>query len=1092
MKRSTVIIIILAISLLVIPLFAEESTVWQIGQFDGSYDDLAIARNYPAYTQVFPKDVTYNVGTSIPIKDWSFIQPGPIDAWAGSRIHPFNITFNLNSRPVGKFTLAIALINNHPASPPRYEININGRADSMQLPNGGSEQSLSDPAMGNRYNISLVFPADLFKSGENKITLRSTNGSWVIYDALKLTNDPSATGKQTTITSLQLNPTIRFIKQGKALKQIIELNAAIPAGASQCEAEYTIGNVTKNVIIQPSLFGLISQELPIDEVKSPVKMTATLRYGDSVKKADCLIPLQKKWKLYVMPSVHVDVGYTDLQPNVIKRHNDNTTQVLDLMKKYPNFVWNMETAWAEDNYLSMMPEELRTEFIKRVREGRLGCQVNYGNMLTGIESHEELIRSLYYAKNTARKYGFPFDMAISSDVPTDVWTLPTVLAGSGIKYFATGINGTRGESIQAMFGKSPFYWEGPDGAKVLSWYAPGYGQAQGLGLAESCTVVQKQIEGFIGGFISQNYKYDAAFAFGGFGDNGPIDVRLASVTAEWNSKYEYPKVILCRGPEFFKYIESKYKAEIPTIRGDGGVYWEDGAGSSAYETAITRVAKERISSAEKLFAMTSVLNGSEYPTDKFNDVWKEALLYDEHTWGAAGSISDPESEQTVKQWAYKRNFALRTKVKADSLLKTALNNLASSVSVEPGSVLIYNPNSWTESGLVITPDGGYIQADDVPSLGYRIYAKDASHKDAVVEVPGASNVLENRFYKIEFNPATGAVQSLFDKELNRELVDTSAKYGINQYVYITGQAASEKDVTAITNVRISAKKTALGQVMVVTASAFNTPGLMTSVVLYDDVKRIDFNNSIEKTAVYAKEAGYFAFPFAMNKPEFHIDLPDGVVNPAKDMLPGGCMAWYCAQDYTAVKDDGAAVIWSAVDSPLITLCDINRDAFVSPLPITNGHLYAYAYNNYWFTNYKASQGGHLDYRFSITSAKSFDPAAATRFGQAVRNPMLAVACGSAQSNNKTLSPEQSSFISVKPESVVIQTIKKAETGEGYIIRLRETAGKNAQAVITLPAKRFSSAWMCNLVEDPGTKLKVVDGTVTADIPANGLATVMVR
>ena len=1086
----------MAISILILPLYAEDVTVWQIGDFNGTYDDLAIARNYGAYPQTFPNDVTYRVGTDTASKNWSYIQPGPIDAWAGSRNHPFNIVFNLKDKPMGAFTLAIALVNTHSGSPPRYEISINGRADSMQLPNGGQDASLGDPANGRKHDITLVFPADLFKIGENKITFTNINGSWVLYDAVKLTNDTKAVGKQTTITTFQLNPTIRFIKQGKRVKQIIEMNAVIPAGGSQCEAEYTIGNDTKKVVIQPSLFGLISQDLPIDEVKSPVRMTATLKYGDASKKAECEVKPQKKWKLYVMPSVHVDVGYTDLQPNVITRHNENTESALELMRKYPDFVWNMEAAWTQDNYLTMMPEDRRTEFIERARERRLGCQVIYGSMLTGILSHEEFIRTLFYAKNASRKYGLPFEMAISSDVPTDVWTMPTILAGSGIKYFATGINGTRGESIQAMFGKSPFYWEGPDGAKVLSWFAPGYGQAQGLGLAESCTVAQKQIESFIGGLNSQGYKYDAAFAFGGFGDNTVMDKRLASVTAEWNNKYEYPKVILCTGTEFFKYIESKYKGDIPTIKGDGGVYWEDGAGSSAYETAITRDAKEHLTTAEKLFSMTSAINDTEYPAEKIYDAWKEAILYDEHTWGAAGSISDPESEMTLKQWAYKRNFALRAKVKADDLLKTALSNLASSVAAEPGSVLIYNPNSWTQSGLVTAPDGGHIQADKIPALGYKIYARDASRKKSrktsINETQSTSNVLENRYYNIEFNPATGAVKSLFDKELNRELVDKSAKYGINEYVYIEGQAQSEKDVTAISNVKLSAKKTSLGQVMEITASAFNTPGLMTSVVLYDDVKRIDFNNSIDKTATYAKEAGYFAFPFAMNKPEFHIDLPNGVVNPATDMLPGACMSWYCAQDYIVVKDDNAAVIWSAIDSPLLTLCDINRDAFVSPLPINNGHLYAYAYNNYWFTNYKASQGGYLNFRFSMTSAKSFDPAAATRFGQTVRNPMLAVECGSATGPKTNFAPEQGSFITVEPEGVVIQTIKKAETGEGYIIRLRETAGENVKATITLPAKRFSSAWTCNLVEDPGTKLKVSGDVVTVDIPAKGLATVMVR
>ncbi|MGA2749639.1 MAG: hypothetical protein ABSG59_12765 [Verrucomicrobiota bacterium] len=58
-----------------------------------------------------------------------------------------------------------------------------------------------------------------------------------------------------------------------------------------------------------------------------------------------------------------------------------------------------------------------------------------------------------------------------------------------------------------------------------------------------------------------------------------------------------------------------------------------------------------------LHSLSAVLAGADYPKTNFDHVWHNILLYDEHTWGAAGSISSPIAEQTVKQWEVKSSFA---------------------------------------------------------------------------------------------------------------------------------------------------------------------------------------------------------------------------------------------------------------------------------------------------------------------------------------------------------------------------------------------------------------------------------------------------
>ena len=45
------------------------------------------------------------------------------------------------------------------------------------------------------------------------------------------------------------------------------------------------------------------------------------------------------------------------------------------------------------------------------------------------------------------------------------------------------------------------------------------------------------------------------------------------------------------------------------------------------------------------------------------------------------------------------------------------------------------------------------------------------------------NCLDGPFYRIEINPATGAIASLYDKTRQRELVDPTSAYGLNEAVY---------------------------------------------------------------------------------------------------------------------------------------------------------------------------------------------------------------------------------------------------------------------------------------------------------------------
>ena len=71
------------------------------------------------------------------------------------------------------------------------------------------------------------------------------------------------------------------------------------------------------------------------------------------------------------------------------------------------------------------------------------------------------------------------------------------------------------------------------------------------------------------------------------GDNGPLDTSLPPFVHDWNSRYAYPHIVLATTSQMFHDFAARYGKTLPTVHGDYTGYWEDGAASTAPETAIT-------------------------------------------------------------------------------------------------------------------------------------------------------------------------------------------------------------------------------------------------------------------------------------------------------------------------------------------------------------------------------------------------------------------------------------------------------------------------------------------------------------------------
>ena len=195
------------------------------------------------------------------------------------------------------------------------------------------------------------------------------------------------------------------------------------------------------------------------------------------------------------------------------------------------------------------------------------------------------------------------------------------------------------------------------------------------------------------------------------------------------------------------------------------------------------------------------------------------------------------------------------------------------------------------------------------------------------------------------------------------------------------------------------------------------------------------------------------------------------------------------QRWLAASDGDATVVLSPLDTPLVTLGGMTASTWPRQLSLKRAHVFAYVMNNYWYTNYKASQGGRQVFRFSLTSSRG-GFLQTRRCEQGLGN-VLATRCATlpdrAQASALGLGQR---LISVKPAGLPLMAFKQAEDENGFILRVCDLAGTGGPITLTLP-KPVSEAARCDLVEANPVKARARGQTVTVPVKKWGLATVKV-
>jgi alpha-mannosidase len=1111
--------------------------VWSLGKADGAAMEFAPGAR---------GELTFTVGQSVVSKDFAGHQDGSVAYDGKVKEKPYRIEFDLPEAPQGNYELVLDLIYSSGA-PKQMKVSVNERMGIFPI-----RPSPRHSASGEEGNAMLLagehlvvpVPAAWLKEKGNQVTLVPLGLGGLSYDAICFERANAGA----PVPALHLEPTIFYRKSGGKLMEVCQVSAPFAQRFERGMATVRFGKQSFSKTFTNTYdFGLLCEELEIPssclgDAQIELKLDAkTQQATESFKPA-------KQWKVFVCPKVHNDIGYTDLQPHVNELDNRNTDTVLEILEKYPFYKFNFETAWLVDNYLDCRTAPYRKEFFDLARQGRAGVNALYLNLMTGICTGEELYRAVYYTHRLHREQHSNFDFACITDAPSHSWFLPTLFSDVGVKGFSNGANQSRAPILHHsdLNEDSPFYWEGMNGEKIFMWYARSYVQLKRLtgpdwlGNVSSLEYLQRSVPQFLVRYMRDAYVPDAVMIYGEYVDNAAIP-RTADAPAieRWNKEYEYPKLVVATDAEYFRYINEHYADRLPVYRGDCGAYWEDGVGSTMHATTQNRQTQALLPVAETAASLASIFEPrNRYPAEEFWQVWRKMMFYDEHTWGAHNSISQPGRQFVERQWEIKESYATHGNLDARNLLARANNRLCQQIAVDGSSILAFNWQNRSRSAVLEVEIGSKDQlvdladqkpvpmdvyferdgwrkvrflAQDVPPLGYKAYGirflDPAAHKaNEKVE----SDTIENEFYRLTVDTETGGLKSLFDKVEKRELLDTQAPYKLNQYLYVSGGEGSLLlnftfgtppanlviDTPAKAEI-VKVRKTPLGQRLEVVTKCKNTPAIRSEYLLYDHLKRVDIVNTVEKEATRAKEAVYFAFPFAAQHPGLEYQIQNGWVRPNADQMPGACREWFTPQNLVHVSDGDFSVAWATPDAPLVTLTDINRGKWLSHLPIKNGHVYSYAMNNYWFTNYRAEQGGSFVFHYVITSGRGLGREQLGAFDADTRTPVLAYPFLSSFSaaiaqTDRPMPPGGASFATLEAPNLQIVTLKEAETGDGWVLRLREVAGRTGQAELKFPRLRLKEAWLCNGVEENQRRLAVAANGVSIPYKPNQFTTLRLK
>lgn len=522
-------------------------------------------------------------------------------------------------------------------------------------------------------------------------------------------------------------------------------------------------------------------------------------------------------QVIIVYKTHFDIGYSSTVHDVVHEYRtEMVDRVLEAIEKNSHqpkesqFVWTV-SGWPMKQMLweGQAPER-RQKIEQAIRDGNLVVHAYPFTTHTETAEMEDLVRGLNISSTISRQFGQPLSISAKmSDVPGQSWFTPTLFAHAGIKFYHMGGPVVNMEHGLPLF----FWWEGPDGSRLLTLYNNGYGSSP---------------------LPPDNWPFKTWVYINMTGDNqGPPGPE----TVNKDLAFYQGKGIKARAgsmDDFANLIMKEDLSKLPVVRSDIGDVWIHGPMSQTAASKLAQNIRPEIGGVDELTTLEKCW-GIFIPdiSKSVSQAYEKSMLYTEHTWGLAnqhylkipyGPAWDslwaeglpPQYRLMEKSWKDHADYVNSVQQLIKEPYDDAIATLADNVSIREPRIVVYNPLPWKRDGevvmdtrilpafkslkpadggpaVVISPEYPALEnaapvsrffVKDIPPMGYRTFI--ASQEIPVkneLEIDETTSVIESPFFKATFDAKRGRISSLIDKRSGKELVDQSAPQGFGQYLY---------------------------------------------------------------------------------------------------------------------------------------------------------------------------------------------------------------------------------------------------------------------------------------------------------------------
>lgn len=847
---------------------------------------------------------------------------------------------------------------------------------------------------------------------------------------------------------------------------------------------------------------------------------------------------------------HLDIGYTHPQPLLMELQRDYIDEAIELClqtEKYPEeskFRWTCEATLPVLKWLETAPNERVSLFKHFLQNGQISISALMMHS-TPLNNTNQMIKMLQPIKALRERFNIPVNTAINHDVNGQPWPLSQIMLDAGIDFYITGIN--------IHFGGIPFKrpavfnWETPDKRKLLTFQGEHYSIFSQFfeTSKEDTALMAKGIDNYVNRLEENGYEYDFVYLTATnppLFDNNCPDPKLASLIRKYNEENHKYKIRFVTPEMLLERVRNIDPALISSYAGDWTDYWNFGSGSSARETSFNRNTKEKLRKADFLEAF----QGS--PGVHYDNVKEESilntLLYEEHTWGAAQSITDPEDFEVYSQQNHKSHMAYQAADLSAYLLGKQMEKLADNPlqSKEPEGIMLINTSDVEQDVEIRIPEdylskGRHLSAARMKQfLPYANDSKEGEYYGSIKLSPFSwrkipfreldnlkmkldknqpaytvtDNSIETPYYIMNFNPKTGRIEKLFDKKRQWSILDETSEWTLFEYVRESIDPLKNKEERAtffprdvdLGNKSISVwnhdwKAIRKGPNQLTSWNIKKTKDTVTYVMLFEAEgvrsleqritfsvyhSKIEFVALLDKEDIKTPESIYFALPLNIQEDwRAYYDTADMFVELDEEQIGTVSKDWITVGKTVSLCDEQKGITLACPDAPLVQIGDFNFGKESKSIKRNkNPLLLAWAMNNYWDTNFWVSQPGPVQFKYELSPFDSFNEMDAYKVGVSAAKPV--------EMNVAVHCPKEVSgnLLSISSEKVVPLSIRKDKSKKGIIVTLRNLTNTSSNCKISILNKKVKAASIVNILEEKLADIEPVDSSVELDLQARQL------